>query len=104
MTALSGIRRLAFTFGLRPDLGSRIFNTKKTVLNPGSQGPPVVPATYHNRYKDIVLNVAGLSRTDARMLVQVYSAPQFMRENMVSPKTGLMQPYSIAFPYYHNDW
>jgi hypothetical protein len=32
------------------------------------------------------------------MLVQVYSAPQFMREKMVSPKTGLMQPYSIAFP------
>lgn len=85
MTALSGINRMAVTFGLKADLASHLFNIKKT----GAA----------HRYSSIALNNSGIGDTSsAQMLVQVYSAPQYMRDKMVSPATGLMQPYSISFP------
>lgn len=85
MTALSGINRMAVTFGLKADLASHLFNIKKT--------------TGAHRYSSIALNTSGIGdTTSAQMLVQVYSAPQYMRDKMVSPATGLMQPYSISFP------
>jgi hypothetical protein len=85
MTALSGIHRLAFTFGLKADLANWLFNIKQTA---GS-----------HRYADISLNNSGIGdKTSGQMLAQVYSAPQYMRDKMVNPATGLMQPYSIAYP------
>ncbi len=84
MTALSGINRLAFTLGLKADLAKHLFNIKKT--------------SGTHRYTSIVLNTSGISdKTSAQMLTQVYSAPQYMRDKMMTP-LGLMQPYSMSFP------
>lgn len=85
MTAFSGISRMAVTFGLKADLGSFLFNIKQ-------QGGAF-------RYANIELNTSGINdKTAGQMMVQVYSAPQFMRDSMVNSATGLMQPYSIACP------
>jgi hypothetical protein len=83
-TALSGIDRLAVSFGLKGDLGSHLFNIKKA----GN------PAVY--RYSNIELLTSGSAA--ARMTCQVYSPPQFMRPKMKNPATGIMMPYSISCP------
>lgn len=83
-TALSGIERMAFTFGLKADLGSHLFNIKKA-------GATI-------RYSSITLNTDSISTSKARMICQVYSPPQFMRTKMVNPATGVMMPYSISCP------
>lgn len=83
-TALSGIKRLAFTFGLKADIGSHLFNIKQV----GGA----------HRYSSIVLNTDGVANSSARMICQVYSPPQFMRAKMTNPATGIMMPYSISCP------
>lgn len=83
-TALSGIEKLSFTFGLKADLGSHLFNIKKSAA--------VL------RYSSIALNNDSVSTSSARMICQVYSPPQFMRSKMVNPATGLMMPYSVSCP------
>lgn len=80
-TALSGIHRLAVEFTLKTSPCNYIFNM------------------LGNRYKDITINVnGGGDLVKSSMLVQVLSAPQYMRDRMIDKRTGLMQPYSLGFP------
>jgi hypothetical protein len=79
-TALSGISRLAVDFTLKTLPCNYIFNMRD------------------NRYSNISINMNASELIKSRMMVQVLSAPQYMRDKMIDKQTGLMQPYSIGFP------
>jgi hypothetical protein len=79
-TALSGIERLAVDFTMKTLPCNYIFNMRD------------------DRYSDIKINTAGYNTIKSRMMVQVLSAPQYMRERMIDKRTGNMQPYSLGFP------
>lgn len=88
MTALSGINRLGFTFHFKPNAAHYLFNMKKA-------SPPGTGYIW----SDFSVNTGGSrgSNIKAKMLTQIYSAPQYMRERMMSP-INTMQPYSISCP------
>ena len=83
-TTIPGVSRLSISARFKSNTPYYLFNIKKTA------------GAY--RYTDIAIdNVAFLSST-AKMILKIYTPPQYMRDAMIDKSTGLMKPYSISYP------
>jgi hypothetical protein len=77
---------MKITARFKAEAASRLFNMKR--ISPG--------AGY--RFSNCVISTREYLNSTASLIYKTYAASGYMEEDIKNPQTGLMQPYSMAYP------